>query len=160
MTRVMTKGLRLASVPVGVGVGFWTASLWVDTANEVCGRLLLCAPGPRFALWQCALFGAGAAVVLLLLSLATSLTDVFRLASLPVGVGVALWTAFLTTGSSCPAPPPGVFSGCREYFPAPTFAVWLCALFGAGAAVIVLLVPVATARLPSRAEASSSARSK
>ena len=62
--------LRVASVPVGVGVGLLTASLWVNTSNEPCLRLLMCTPGPRFAVWQSALSGAGAAVVLLLVSMA------------------------------------------------------------------------------------------
>jgi hypothetical protein len=70
MRRTLTNVLRLASVPLGVGVGLWTASLWVDTSNLRCAYLLMCAPGPRFTLWQSGLFGIGAAVAAVLLSLA------------------------------------------------------------------------------------------
>ena len=74
MRRILTLVLRVASVPVGVGVGLWTAQL-TTVVNEctpqgVC--LLMLRVGPRFATWQCALFGAGAAAVLLLLSFAVA----------------------------------------------------------------------------------------
>jgi hypothetical protein len=65
--------LRVASVPVGVGVGLWTAQL--TTYQNPCGYAI-CADRlslvPTFATWQCALFGAGAAAVLLLLSFAVA----------------------------------------------------------------------------------------
>jgi len=65
--------LRVASVPVGVGVGLWTAQLR-SVLNEctpqgICLDMLRV--GARFATWQCALFGAAAAVIVLLLSLAS-----------------------------------------------------------------------------------------
>ena len=147
MWLTLKNALRVASVPVGVGVGLWTASLWVNTSNEPCLQLLMCAPGPRFELWQCALFGASAAVTLLALSLVDSLTNALRMLSVPVGVGVGLWTAQLTTGPSnqCPGPLP-----CLDmlYAQRPTFATWQCALFGAGAAVVMLLLSLAVTRLP------------
>jgi hypothetical protein len=65
----------IASVPIGVGVGFWTAQLMTDP-NKCPPRALcvdiLYVPKPIFATWQCILFGAGATAVLLLLSLATT----------------------------------------------------------------------------------------
>ena len=73
MRRTLALVLRVASGPVGVGVGLWTAQL---TPSEYkCPPAGLCLTilkfllkQPRFATWQCILFGAGAAVVLLLLS--------------------------------------------------------------------------------------------
>jgi hypothetical protein len=78
--------LRVASVPVGVGVGFWTALL---TTGGLCGNhgngaLSVCPqfyPVATFAVWQCALFGAAAAVVVLFLSLAVSRLPVRRFVS-------------------------------------------------------------------------------
>jgi len=71
MRRIPALVLRAASVPVGVGVGLWTAQLRTVldecTPQGVC--LLVLKVGARFATWQCALFGAAAAVVVLLLSL-------------------------------------------------------------------------------------------
>jgi hypothetical protein len=138
MGRILTNVLRVASVPVGVGVGLWTAQL-----NHCPGPLpclgILYAQRPTFATWQCALFGAGAAVTLLALSLVDSLTNALRVLSVPVGVGVGLWTAQLPwtcTTFSCPQ------------YTGPRFAPWLCALFGAAATVIVLLLSLAVTRLP------------
>jgi hypothetical protein len=77
MSRIATTLLRLGSVPVGVGIGVWTALL-VSLPNCGCpGGASLCNCGlitsePTFATWQCVLFGAGAAVVLLFLSLAVA----------------------------------------------------------------------------------------
>ena len=140
MRRSLALVLRVASVPVGVGVGLWTAQLRTVlnecTPQGVC--LAMLRVGPRFATWQCALFGAGAAATLLALSLVDSLSDALRLLSVPVGVGVGLWTAQLPwtcTAFSCPG-----YAGSR-------FAPWLCALFGAAAAVIVLLLSLAVTRL-------------
>jgi hypothetical protein len=66
--------LRVASVPVGAGVGLWTAQL--TTVPSQCSAAGVCllrlSSRPTFATWQCALFGAGAAVVVLLLSFAVS----------------------------------------------------------------------------------------
>jgi hypothetical protein len=60
---------------------------------------------------------------------------VLRVASVPVGVGVGLWTAQLTTYQN-PCSPEGV---CLARLSAlPTFATWQCILFGAGAAAFVL----------------------
>jgi hypothetical protein len=75
MRRILALVFRVASVPVGVGVGLWTAQL---TPNEYkCPPKAACLLinlylRPTFATWQCILFGAGAATVLLLLSLAVA----------------------------------------------------------------------------------------
>jgi hypothetical protein len=72
---------------------------------------------------------------------------VLRMASVPVGVAVGLWTAQLT-----PAPyqcPKGLPCLLMNYFERPTFATWQCALFGSGAAAVLLLLSVAASRLPS-----------
>jgi hypothetical protein len=58
MRRILRNVLRVASAPVGVEVGLWTASLWVDTSNLACGHLLMCGPGPR----RLSRFGRGSAV--------------------------------------------------------------------------------------------------
>src|SRR5580700_8369848 len=72
--------LRVASAPVGVAVGLWTAQL--TTFQSQCTPSGLCLDrlslSPAFAMWQCALFGAGAAAVLLLLSLAVARLPVSR----------------------------------------------------------------------------------
>ena len=72
-----------------------------------------------------------------------------RLASVPVGVGVGLWTAQLTTGRISQCPPKAI---CLEMlYLKPTFATWQCILFGAGAAAVLLLLSLAASRLPSAA---------
>ena len=76
-----------------------------------------------------------------------SLRNALRVASVPVGVGVGLWTALLTYGSPCLTSPLGVLNACPLVFARPIFATSVCALFGAGAAVMMLLVSVATTRL-------------
>jgi hypothetical protein len=75
------------------------------------------------------------------------LTNILRLASVPVGVAIGLWTAQLQSFQPCPP-----YMRCPS--PAtlvlqPTFAAWECALFGAGAAVMLVLVAEAVARLRS-----------
>jgi hypothetical protein len=73
MRRILALVLRVASVPVGVGVGLWTAQLTTyrsPCSHAICvDRLSLL---PTFAPWQCILFGAGAAASLLLLSFAVA----------------------------------------------------------------------------------------
>jgi hypothetical protein len=64
--------LRVASVPVGVGIGFWTALLRATAPLSSCPLMDSCHGRSSFPMWQCALFGAGAAVVVLLLSVAAS----------------------------------------------------------------------------------------
>jgi hypothetical protein len=76
MGRILALVLRVASAPVAVGVGLWTAQL-TATVPSHCGPagiclLILYFAMRTFATWQCVLFGAGAAAVLLLLSWATA----------------------------------------------------------------------------------------
>lgn len=76
MGRILALALRVASVPVGVAVGLWTAQL-TPVPFQCPPRGLPCLEmayfqKPIFATWQCILFGAGAAAVVLLLSLAAS----------------------------------------------------------------------------------------
>jgi hypothetical protein len=66
----VAKVLRVASVPVGIGIGFWTALLRTTFRLSSCPLMNHCPGHPSFATLQCALFGAAAAVVVLLLSLA------------------------------------------------------------------------------------------
>ena len=70
-------------------------------------------------------------------------TNILRVASVPVGVGIGLWTALLTTGLPCPNHFNGQLSACPESFPVASFAIWQCALLGAGAAVVLVLVSLA-----------------
>jgi hypothetical protein len=76
MRRTLALVLRVASVPVGVGVGLGTAQLTTVPPSQ-CSPAGICLlikffARPTFATWQCILFGAGAAAVLLLLSLAVA----------------------------------------------------------------------------------------
>jgi hypothetical protein len=72
MRRILALILRVASVPVGVAVGLWTAHL-TSVQNE-CTPAGICLTrlsiSPTFATWQCILFGASTAAFLLLLSFA------------------------------------------------------------------------------------------
>ena len=156
MRRILALGLGVASVPVGIGVGFWTAQL---TPNEyTCPPNVACLLmnlylRPTLATWQSILFGAGAAAVLLLLSLAVARlpsATAFKasgLAAVVAGVWVGVWMTQPQSFRPCPS-----YAAC----PNPdgvalqsTFALWQCVLFGAGAAVVVLLITFAVARLPS-----------
>jgi hypothetical protein len=139
MARSIAFALRLASVPIGIGAGLWTALLRVDISAQVCGHFLCATYGTPFARWQSDLVGAGATIVVLLLSMAVnphatvSLRDVLRIASVFVGVGVGLSTAVMTSY-------PGCYPGACPGFPThPTFAPYQCALFGAGAAAVLAL---------------------
>jgi hypothetical protein len=72
------NALRVLAVPIGIGVGLWMALL----TNQACHIFLssrgngTACPYPTavlhadFAWWTCAVFGAAAAVVVLLISLA------------------------------------------------------------------------------------------
>lgn len=133
-------------MPIGVGVGFWTALLRVDISAQVCGHFLCATYGTPFARWQSDLVGAGATIVVLLLSmavsphLAVSLRDVLRIASVLVGVEVGLSTAVMTSYPACyPDRCPGLPTH-------PTFALYQCALFGAGAAAVLALASFAATR--------------
>jgi hypothetical protein len=156
MRQALALVLRLSSVPVGVGVGFWTAQLtpgpYTCPPNGLC-LLMNVILRPTFATWQCIVFGADAAAVVLLMSLAVSglpaatARQASQVAAALAGIGVGLWIAQLQSLEQCPS-----FAGC----PSPnglvfqsTFAPWQCGLFGAGAAVLLLLLSLAASRLPS-----------
>jgi hypothetical protein len=155
MRRTLALVLRVASMPVGVGVGLWTAQL--TPSDYQCAPNALCLLPklylrPTFATWQCILFGAGAAALLLLLSVTVALPQsewavkAFGVAAAAAGVGVGLWTAQLHAVEQCPT-----YAGCPApsgLVLQPTFTAWQCALFGAGAALAVLLLSFAVARLP------------
>jgi hypothetical protein len=66
-----------------------------------------------------------------------TLKVVLRVLSMPIGVGVGLGTAQLQTRYICTT-----FS-CPAVTEFPTFALWLCALFGAAAAAITVLASIA-----------------
>ena len=145
MRLTLRNALRLASVPVGAGVGLWTAGMSVTIrppSSSSCAAFWLCSPGPRFALWQCALFGVAAAIVMLLMSLETSAMNVLRTASAPAGVLIGLWTAFLRSAPGCPNP-----NFCGNQVELPVFSPWLCVLFGVSAGVVLLLLTFAVAGL-------------
>jgi hypothetical protein len=79
MRHILTIALRVASVPVGIGVGLWTALLTTTPVQDTCPPAALCLlikiyyrPRPVFTTWECVLFGASAAAVLLLLSVAVA----------------------------------------------------------------------------------------
>jgi|HubBroStandDraft_6_1064221.scaffolds.fasta_scaffold70892_2 hypothetical protein len=145
-----TNVLRVWSVPVGVGVGLWTAQVTTGPSNQCPGPVpcldILYAQTPTFLVWQCALFGGGAALTLLALSFADNLTSALRVLSVPVGVGVGLWSAQVRSLPYCP-----LYGRCLAYIDGVlplTFAPWQCALFGAGAAVAMLLLVFLVARPP------------
>jgi hypothetical protein len=75
MRQVLALAIRVASVPVGIGVGLWAAQL--TPSEYTCPPKTICLEmnlylRPFFATWQCTLLGAGAAAVLLLLSFAVA----------------------------------------------------------------------------------------
>lgn len=155
MRRSLALGLRVASVPVGIGVGLWTAQLtpneYTCPPNMGCLLIMLYLK-PTLAIWQCVLFGAGAAAVLLLLSLAVARLPsptAFKasgVATVMAGVGVGLWAAQPQSLQQCPS-----FAQCPNpdgFALQPTFATWQCVVIGAGAAVVVMLLTFAVARLP------------
>jgi hypothetical protein len=147
MRPTLRNALRLASVPVGVGVGLWTAGMSVTIrppSSSSCAAFWLCSPGPRFAPWQCALFGVAAAIGVLLMSFETSAMNVLRTASVPAGVLIGLWTAFLRSAPGCPNP-----NFCPNQVELQVFSPWLCVLFGVGAGVVLLLLSFAVAGLSS-----------
>lgn len=157
MRRILALVLRVASVPVGVGVGLWTTQLtpsdYQCPPNGLC-LLIKLFLRPTFATWQCILFGAGAAAVLLLLSVAVALPRSAwavkasgLAAAVTAGAGIGLCTAQLEALKPCPS-----YARCPTPYDLvlqPTFTAWQCALFGAGAAAVVLLLSLALARLPS-----------
>ncbi len=75
---------------------------------------------------------------------------VLRTASVPAGVLIGLWTAFLRSAPGCPNP-----NFCPNQVELPAFSPWLCVLFGVGTGVVLLVLSLAVAEL-SRAHGSGS----
>jgi hypothetical protein len=83
-------------------------------------------------------------------TLKLTLQNALRVLAVPIGIGVGLWTALLTSqacyiflsprgnGTACPYP---------TAIPHADFALWSCALLGAAAAAVVLLISIAMPRL-------------
>jgi len=65
---------------------------------------------------------------------------ILRWGSIPVGIGIGVWTALLTSFTSCGCPVGALSCNCGLVRLVATFAPWQCALFGAGAAVVLLVV--------------------
>jgi hypothetical protein len=69
MKEIVTRALLFGSVPVGVGVGFWTSSLWPPFPNCRPYGCSYSSYEPTFQAWQCALIGAAAAAFLVVVSI-------------------------------------------------------------------------------------------
>jgi hypothetical protein len=83
--------------------------------------------------------------------------NVLRLASLPVGVVIGLWTAHLMSLQPCPG-----YMRCPStaLVTLPTFATWQCVLFGAGPGVVLILVADVVHRLALRSRRISYSESR
>jgi len=140
MRRIVTNALLVASVPIGVGVGLWTAllKLTVGQAIYVCSGALLCRAdlGTPFASWQSALLGAGATVAVILAvvvgrlgSVRTARTALLAMLGVALGIATGFWVASMTYP-------------CAAFclYAQPRFAIWQSCLVGGAAAAIVLLV--------------------
>jgi hypothetical protein len=73
MRSILAVALRVVSVPVGVVFGLWTVAL--RSPSFTCGggplrNSAYCGLEPNFAFWVCALFGAAAAALVVLVSIA------------------------------------------------------------------------------------------
>jgi hypothetical protein len=77
--RYVAIALVLVAVAVAIWVGFSESHFWVESAGcpipirVVGGQWVGCVPPirqPQFAVWRCALLGAGAAVVIVMIALA------------------------------------------------------------------------------------------
>src|ERR1035437_10608645 len=101
MRRVITNGLLLASLPVGVGVGLWMAVL---TYLPYCpfrglGTAALCAARHSFDPRLCVLCGAAAAALVMLASIGVrrraSKVAIFDLSAAAVGIAFGLWASLM-----------------------------------------------------------------
>ena len=141
MRRVVTNGLLLASLPVGVGVGLWMA---LRTYLPYCpvrglGTLALCPARPRFDPRLCVLCGGAAAAFVLLVSIAVrrcaSRVGIFDCVAAAAGIVFGLWTSLITYAYV----PCGPRQLCLGFLPQ-RFAVWQSASLGAGAMMVILVV--------------------
>jgi len=141
MRRLVTNGLLVASVPIGVGLGLWTALLSVAVGRGafICSGSFLChaAVGTPFERWQSALLGAVTTVAVILIALATSQLGSARTAKTAslamLGAATGVLTGFWTASMTYPCP-----AFCLHE--QPRFVVWQSCLIGGAAAVMVLLV--------------------
>jgi hypothetical protein len=101
MRRILAFGLGVGSVPLGVGLGFWTAQL---AAAPPCpliglGTIDLCRPVPVFAPSLCVLFGGAAAALLLTLSIVVlrpaSIAPAFALVAAEAGILIGLLASLM-----------------------------------------------------------------
>jgi len=74
-------------------------------------------------------------------------TNLLRLAAVPVGVVIGVWTSLMTVVPTCQCGGPACF--CGDIYPQPRFTAWECVLFGLGATVVLVLAAEAVARLRS-----------
>ncbi len=79
-----------------------------------------------------------------------------------VGVAVGLWASALGSSPLCPGPGQPLYERCPANIsvtgaiPPSTFTLWECALFGVGAAMLMLLLAWVGARFLSASEAHNS----
>jgi hypothetical protein len=144
----------LASVPLGVAVGFWMTVLTEPTCiihldprggGTMCPRPAL--TQPRFSWWMCALIGGATAVALFGISRLVrmppssrarwTVASALRVLSPAVGVGVGIGMAqFVSFCNIDPMPTPGPHVCAWQT----TFPLWSLILFGVAAVAVVLLV--------------------
>jgi hypothetical protein len=140
--RLLRTALRVASVPIGVGVGVWTALLTSSPSLSACsvvglGTRALCAAMPRFDPRFCVLCGAVATAFVVLVSLdgrsRASRVWIVDLAAAAAGIGIGLWTSLI---AYAPCGPHDLCIG----FVAPRFAAWQSAVIGAAALMVIVVV--------------------
>ncbi len=141
MRRILAYALAAASVPVGIGVGLWMALI---TYVRFCpirglGTLSLCLAQPRFSMALCVLCGAGAAVLLLLASIAVgprvSYVAIVDVGAAGAGVVVGVWASGMVYASPLCAAPRQL---CLNYL-IQRFATWENALIGLAAAILIVV---------------------
>ncbi|MFI5286365.1 MAG: hypothetical protein ACHQ4F_08595 [Candidatus Dormibacteria bacterium] len=144
MRRILANALGVAAVPIGVGVGLWTALLTFLPNCPVrgLGTLDLCAARPTFDQRFSVLFGTGAAVVVLLVSIivrhGSPKAAVFDLGAASAGILIGLWTSTMMM-----YPPCGPHQLCLGYFFEQRFAVWQSVCLGAATTAVILLIVAA-----------------
>jgi hypothetical protein len=141
MRRILAYALLVASVPMGVGVGLWTA---LATNLPGCpvrglGTLPLCVERASFDPRLCVLCGGAAAGLLLVISIAVrgraSRVGMFDLSAASGGIVIGLWASSITYGYH----PCGPHQLCVGFL-AQRFEVWQSALIGAAAMMLILVV--------------------
>jgi hypothetical protein len=142
MRRVPAYVFAVGAALVGIGVGLWMAlasNLLPQCPVRGLGTADLCAAQPAFSPGLCALCGAAAAAVILLLSVPLTRRG-SRAATLDAGAALAgvtlgLWASMITYTY----PPCGPHLLCIIFL-AHRFAAWQSALVGLGATIAILVV--------------------